>query len=93
MPAATSAGDRSGMMMIHPVHAMLLAKQLHDTLVTRAEEYRLTRRAGRPGAATDCLIPTAPEVTRPCRPDPRRAVVRPPARHRSRYALRGHMEQ
>jgi hypothetical protein len=71
------------MTMIHPVHAMLLAKQLHHTLAHRAQQFRLVRRAAGTGAATDCLIPTTAVAPRPCRPDPRRAVARPAGRHRT----------
>lgn len=64
------------MIAIHPTHAMLLAKNLHHELVTRAQDFRLARRAEQAGASADCRIPTAATVNQPCRPDPRRAALR-----------------
>ncbi|HEY8473122.1 MAG TPA: hypothetical protein VIL37_10885 [Natronosporangium sp.] len=75
------------MMMLHPAHAMLLASQLHRTLVDRARAYRLGRRTA---PVTDCLIPVAPPAARPCRPDPRRSAARPTARHRLRSTAVAH---
>jgi hypothetical protein len=71
------------MMTMHPVHALLVAKQIHHERVARADAYR---RAGRTAAATDCLIPVAPAATRPCRPDPRRTAATPAGRTRTRRA-------
>jgi hypothetical protein len=71
------------MMMIHPAHALLLAKQLHHDLAARAEVWR----AGRAAAAGDCLIPVAPAAgTQPCRADPR-SPARPAGRHGARLYL------
>jgi hypothetical protein len=69
------------MMTLHPAHALLLANTRHHELVTRADDFRLSRLAGAARAQPDCAVPV-PLLAVPCRPDPRRAAARPIARHR-----------